>query len=145
MKKILLMSLLVIISTTSYTMASTQYSSKYAKNFQECTPYQENVYSKINQNLSMKTEESIIGRKNNKCVTRSTVYNVNTQETPYKEEKISIIDCQFSQEQVKSLAIKMNAPTQYVNIKQKLEDELAGYITDPNVCKITNLQNQSQN
>lgn len=147
MKKILLT--IAIISTTAcFAIAQndTNYTQKYIDNFKSCTPYTETYNMAIQTQdpntpiLHLRSKETIIGKQNGKCATESSVFN---QEL---NREIMIVNCNFTQEQLNSMASKMEKATSDPEIKKQLQEEITNYIqNDPNTCQVKNLLEEPQN
>ncbi len=151
MKKILLTGML-LLSFACIAIASDQtYSQGYINNLKSCTPYSEIFTADINTQdpntpvIYLESKESIIGIQNEKCLTNSTVYNITTQPNgTQSKEKILTVDCKFTQEQINSISSKMQELKTNPNIQGTLQEEMAQYVKNPDVCTIIN-HKQSQN
>lgn len=144
MKKVILLSLAMIGTICiAHSTSDTNYSPKYISNLKSCIPYSETYNIEIPTNdpntpiIHLQSKETIIGKQNDKCKTKSTVYNVDMK------ANIIEVNCQFSQAQLASITSKMAKASADPSIKKALQDELTNYVqNDPNTCQAKNLIQQ---
>lgn len=141
MKKFLLISL-IIISFTSICIAAIpkNYTEQYIHRFEICGAYSETNSVQVPTRMknpsvyNLKITESVVGIRNGKCATKSTIY------CEELKQNIFLIDCAFNEQQRTTLAAKMKAAKSNQAEYQKLQDTMNNYIKNrPDVCRYRNL------
>lgn len=144
MKKLLITTGIILSMSCVFAQSEYIYSPAYIQHLKNCSPYTDEYVSniptddEISPYLNMKSTEQIIGWLNGKCVTKSTVFSLDLN------QKVMVIKCGFSKEQLASLMEKMKNVNKDGSLesKQILSDEMTKIIEDSSSCKVKNYLEQ---
>ena len=140
MKKFLVFSILIAGISGVFAQENYTYSPAYLSHLKNCSHYIDEYTVDIptgdstSPYLKVKSQEEITGWLNNKCITKSTVTSLDLN------EKIMVIKCGLSKDQLKSIMDKMKAvnSTGSTDARQVLSDEMVKIIEDGTTCKVKN-------
>lgn len=140
MKKILLSAVILVSAAAIAGASGRMYSEEYIKHLKDCSVHIEKYKAEIPTEdvntpvLHLQSTETIAGWQNGKCITKSTVFSNDMN------QDILITQCAFTEKQLASFVNKMEAANKGSDKdKQKLQDELTGYIKDNSICTVSNL------
>lgn len=144
MKKVLVLLGLMAGITGTFAYENYTYAPEYISHLKNCSPYTDEYTVDVptadanSPYLKLKSKEEITGWLNGKCMTKSTVFSLDLN------EKIMVIKCGLSKEQLKSLMDKMKAVNSDSGIeaRQVLSDEMVKIIEDGSTCKVKNYLNE---
>lgn len=116
------------------------YSPAYIQHLKNCSAYTDEYTANIptqDENspyLKVKSTEQILGWINGKCVIKSTVHSVDL------DQKIMVIKCNLSREQLISMMDKMKTVNSAGSLesKQAFSDEMVRIIEDGTTCRVKN-------
>ena len=147
MKKLLVLAGIILSISCVFARDEYTYSPAYIQHLKNCSPYTDEYVANVptgdetSPYLKMKSTEQIIGWLNGKCITKSTIVNLDL------DQKVMVIKCGYSKEQLNSIIEKMKTVNKDASeeAKQILSDEMVKIIEDGSSCKVKNyLEEQNQ-
>lgn len=140
MKKILLISGLLILTAGIVSASTGTYTDEYLKHLKTCTVHIEKYSAEVPTQdpntpvLHLKSTETISGWKDGKCITKSLVYSEDLK------KNILATNCAFTEKQLETI-IKKSEKAQHGTPEDKLalNEELTKYVQDNSICTVENL------
>lgn len=140
MKKLLILSGLLLAGLMACAQEKYTYSPTYINHLKACSVYSEDYSANIptgDENspvLKVKSTEEVLGYINGKCYTKSTVYSYDL------DKVIMSIKCGLTRNQVAYIVRKMNDVNAQTSkeAKKELQDQLTKIIEDKDVCRVKN-------
>jgi hypothetical protein len=144
MKKFSILAGIIAGIAGAFAQGEYTYSPAYIQHLKNCSHYTDEYSVELptgdetSPYLKIKSIEEILGRLNGKCITKSTIYSIDLN------NKIMVIKCWLSKEQVNSIMDKMKAVNNSgdINSRKILSDEMEHIIEDGTTCKVKNYLNE---
>lgn len=140
MKKLLILTGIILSISCVFAQDEYTYSPAYIQHLKNCSSYTDEYIANVptedetSPYLKIKSTEQITGWLNGKCITKSTVYSLDLN------QKIMVIKCGYSKEQLASVIEKMKEVNKEgtTEAKQILSDEMVKIIEDGSSCRVKN-------